>query len=863
MYRWKKSKKKKKSGLKKIIKAVLLFGFYGLIIILAAGIAVFAYFAKDLPDPEKISQRQIVQSTKIYDRTGQTILYDIHGEEKRTIIPLEEIPQDVKDATIAIEDVNFYHHIGIDLKGILRAVLTNLKGKAISQGGSTITQQFIKNAVLSPERTFTRKIKEAILSLEMERKYSKDQILTFYLNQVPYGSNAYGIEAAAQTFFNKKAKDLTLAESTLLAALPQATTYYSPYGSHTDELKQRQEIILDRMVNYGYASKEKAEAAKKDELKFSPEKYGIKAPHFVMYVREYLEKQYGADYIEQAGLKVYTTLDYELQQAAEKIVSEQAEKNKKYKANNAALAAIDPKTGQILTMVGSRDYFDIENQGNYNVATSPNRQPGSSFKPFVYAAAFKRGFTPETILFDLQTNFGPAGDEQAYIPRNYDGKFRGPVTMKQALANSLNIPAVKTLYLAGINESINLAQDMGITTLKERNRYYLSLVLGGGEIKLLDEIAAYGVFAAEGVKHPQAFILKIEDTQGKILEEYKDKPVQVLDPQITRQISDILSDNNARAPIFGLNSKLNIGERPAAAKTGTTQSNRDGWTVGYTPSLAAGAWVGNNDNSPMILSADGGSVAAPIWNAFIKEAYKLKSGKKNPAAGEFILPQNIELFTNPDPLPENLKPILKGQMAYDKKIKIDKISGKLATELTPPELIEERSYLQIHSILYYVDKQNPRGEFPKDPSQDQQFINWENPVLDWAKNPPCAAIPCSVYNQPLPTEYDDTHSSANLPEITITTPNQNEIINQSTLTIKANAQAFYGIKQLDFFINNQLAATDITYPYSITINISPFINKNATSTDSGLYKQSIKVKAYDKYLNRQEDEIYIFIGITI
>ncbi|OGZ33371.1 MAG: hypothetical protein A3I88_01080 [Candidatus Portnoybacteria bacterium RIFCSPLOWO2_12_FULL_39_9] len=846
---------KKPRRKKRVFKGLLRIIILTPLLLLFLGLGVFAYFAKDLPDPEKISQREVVESTKIYDRTGEVVLYDIHGEEKRTIIPIEEIPQYVKETTIIAEDDNFYHHFGLDLKGIIRAAVANLRGQKITQGGSTITQQFIKNAFLTPEKTFIRKIREAILALELEIKYDKDEILGFYLNQVPYGSNAYGIEAAARTFFDKPAKELTLAEAALLAGLPKAPTYYSPYGSHTDELKARQEYILDRMAKFGYLTEEKIEETKKEKLKYAPQRYGFKAPHFVMYIQEYLEEKYGRDYVEKGGLKVYTTLDWNLQKVAEEAIAQRADYNKKnYLATNAALVSVDPKTGQILAMVGSRDYFDIKNQGNFNVTISPNRQPGSSFKPFAYAAALKKGFTPETVLFDLETSFGlfgPPGQEKEYKPQNYDGRFRGPITMRQALAQSINLVSVKVLYLAGLNETINLAQDMGITTLKDRKRYSLSLVLGGGEVKLLDETAAYGVFAAEGIKHPVASILKIKDAKGNILEEYQNKSSRVLDQQTARQINDILSDEEARAPMFGSHSNLYLAGRPAAVKTGTTQEYRDGWTVGYTPSLVAGVWAGNNDSSSM-RQGDGSYVAAPIWNEFMKRAYELRGAAPQESEGQplalFTLPNKIEEFTSPEPITTG-KPILNGQFAFERKIKIDKISGKLATDLTPPDLIEEKIYQEVHSILYYVDKNNPTGPIPENQENDPQFLNWETPILAWAKNPPCSNSPCPVYNQLLPTEYDDVHIKKEQLKVKIISPKNNEAITQSVLTIQAEASASLGVKQLDFFINDRLVGADTIQPYSITFNLTPYLTASA--------QQTIKVRAYDEALNREEDEITI------
>jgi len=825
-----------KSG--KILRIIIKFIVFCLIIGFLFGVGLLAYFAKDLPDPTKIDDRQWVESTKIYDRTGQTVLYDIHGEEKRTIVAFDQIPQFIKDATVVAEDDNFYHHLGIDWRGIVRSLLANFRNKRISQGASTITQQFIKNAYLGgpqSERTYTRKIKEVILALIMERKYSKDEILSFYLNQVPYGSNAYGIEAAAQTFFNKSANDLSLAETSLLAALPNAPSYYSPYGSHPEELRARQEYILERMIKFGYITEQEAQEAKEQKLEYTS-RSDLKAHHFVTMIQEYLEEEYGRNYIDinMAGLKVYTTLDWNLQQLAQDLVTQGVEKNEKtYRATNAAIVAIDPKTGQVLSLVGSKDYGEDQ----FNVATSPNRQPGSSFKPFAYAAAFKKGYNPETILFDLETSFGqfgPVGDEKEYKPNNYDLKFRGPITMRSALAQSINLPSVKTLYLAGVNDTINLAQDMGISTLKNRSRYSLSLVLGGGEVKLIDETAAYGVFAAEGVKHPVSLILKIEDSQGNILEEFKNQPERVLEEQVARQINDILSDETARLPMFGPKSKLYLSDRPAAAKTGTTQDYTDGWTIGYTPSLVVGVWAGNNNfTEKMKQGAAGLYVAAPTWNDFMTQAYQLKAKDEStiitdqdPIENEFFLPDKIESFTPPEPNASSTVPMVNGQLAYENRVKIDRISGKQATDLTPPDLITEKIYQEVHSILYYINQ------------NDEQFENWEPAVLEWAGEQPSP-----------PQEYDDVHTKENQPDVEITSPQNNSSINGSSLIIQAQATANLGIKQVDFFFNNQLVGTDRTFPYSISFNLSPYLLPQTN--------QTIKVRVYDTVLNRQEDQITV------
>jgi 1A family penicillin-binding protein len=830
--------------------------FFFVLLTAILGLGIFAFIAKDLPDPQELNERQIAESTKIFDRTGKIILYDIHGEEKRTIVGLDQISPYLKNATIVTEDVNFYNHFGLDFKGITRAALGVITGNRSAGGGSTITQQFIKNAILTDEHTFTRKIKEAVLSLELERRYSKDEILSFYLNQIPYGSNSYGVEAAAQTFFGKTAKDLTLGEAALLAALPQAPSRLSPYGSHPEELKARQDYILDRLVRYNFVSAAEADAAKKEPLKLSTQAHGIKAPHFVMYVKEYLENKYGADYVEKSGLKVYTTLDWDLQQAAQQIISEGAQNNwKKYKAYNAALAAIDPKTGQILVMVGSRDYFDVANDGNVNV-TIRDRQPGSSFKPFAYATALEKGYTPDTVLFDLKTEFNPncAADASqnkdqygldCYSPGNYDDRFRGPITARLALAQSLNIPSVEMLYLAGIEDTIKKAKAMGITSLNN-NYYGLSLVLGGGEVKLLDEVAAYGVFATEGIKNDKSPILKIEDKNGNMIEEYKDNQTEVLGKQTARNISAMLSDNEARSPVFGAASPLYLKDRPAAVKTGTTQGYRDAWTVGYTPSLVAGVWVGNNNNKPMTREGAGMAAAAPLWNSFIKKAYELKINcqeEQSKTANYFCLPKEKEEFTKPEPIVTN-KSILNGSYTNTVVVKINKLSGLLANENTPPDLIEEKTYQEAHSILHYVKTDEPQGKIPTNPNDDPQYKNWETVAQNWLKD----KIPND--GNPIPTQTDDSNNEKNIPIIKIISPFSGQTFGLDKINIFAEVTAPLGIKQVDYFFNDDFIGSVFFAPYQISF--TPPIN-----TPSGI--NTIKAVAYDWALNRQEEKITIYI----
>lgn len=716
----KKAKNPKKRWLRRLLKAAA----WGAAALLLFAIGVFAYYAKDLPSPTKLNNRQVVESTKIYDRTGEHLLYEIHGEEKRTSISLEQMSEIVRAATVAAEDQAFYQHHGVQFKAVARAAVYDILGRARSQGGSTITQQLIKNTVLTSEKTFTRKVKEVILAIELEQKFSKNEILEMYLNEIPYGSNAYGIQAAAQTFFGKDAKDLKLAESALLAALPQRTTYFSPYGSHQDELKYRQEYILDQMAKLGYISADDAKEAKNFDVlaEVRPFQENISAPHFVMYVKEQLVNQYGEKQAEEGGMKVYTTLDWEKQQAAEEAVKTGVAANvTKYRATNAALVAIDPKTGQILAMVGSRDYFDKSIDGQVNVAIR-DRQPGSSFKPYVYATAFKKGYTPDTVLFDAETNFGTK--DQPYTPQNYSGKFSGPVRMKEALARSLNIPAVKTLYLAGVSNSIATARSMGITTLAgDPNRYGLALVLGGGEVKLVDHVSAFGTFATGGVKHDKTAILKITDGQGKVLDEYKNSAGQrVLDTNICAKVDAILSDNKLRSPVFGSNSPLRFDDRPVAAKTGTTNEWRDAWTVGYTPNLVAGVWAGNNNNSPMAQGADGVYTAAPIWRAFMDRALA------NTAIERF--PEAVAEKTG--------KPVLDGAVNGEEKemlvckIKKDKYCIPDGDKCPDGTDRKHKKLFSAHDILYWVNKDDPRGDYPKNPQSDPQFSAWEKGVQKWA-----------------------------------------------------------------------------------------------------------------------------------
>jgi 1A family penicillin-binding protein len=612
------------------IKKLLKLGFYCCLFGVFCLFTVFIYYAKDLPRPEKFTEKQLVQSTNIYDRTGDVLLYSIYGEEKRTYITLDKISPYLQHAVIAAEDDEFYQHIGFDIKGFMRSIITDIKIRKLTYGGSTLNQQLIRSSFLSLDKTIQRKIREIILSIELDRRYSKDQILEWYLNQIPFGSNSYGVEAASQTFFNKNASELSIAQAATLAALINGPSYLSPY-SNLEQLTIRKEYVLNRMEILGYISKEECENAKNEVLVFS-KPTEIKAPYFTLqYINSYLYEKYGKDFLETRGLKIYTTLDWELQQKAEEFVEYEIEINKSQNAYNASLVAINPNNGEVLAMVGGVDYFGDPYPENcisgktckfdpqYNVATLGLRQPGSTFKPFVYATAFNKGYTPDTTAIDEPTNFGVWGGEE-YIPNNYDGLFRGEITLRESLAQSINITAIKVLLnMAGIEDSVKTAQSMGITTLNPP--YGPSIVLGGWEVKLIEMTSAYGVFATDGLKVPPTGILKIEDADGNIIEENKRTGQRVLSTQVCRQINDVLSDNEARAPMFGYNSSLYFGEdHQVAVKTGTTQNYQDAWTIGYNSSIVIGVWSGNNDNSAM-SKRSGITLAGKIFHNVMEQTF--------------------------------------------------------------------------------------------------------------------------------------------------------------------------------------------------------------------------------------------------
>lgn len=812
-----------KSWKKKVLVSLLLLFLIGVISIFS----VIAWFSRDLPNPEQLIDREIAQTTTIYDRSGEHVLYELHGDEKRTLMDLEDIPDHVKQSTIAIEDRNFYRHRGYSIWAIFRTLATNLL-RGERAGGSTLTQQFVKNAILTPEKKYSRKIKELVLAQRIESRFTKDEILQMYLNEIPYGSNAYGVAAASQKYFNKNVKDINIAEAALLAALPQAPSFYSPYGPNKDILLGRKDYILRIMHEQGYISEQEKNAAQSYEIEFAKPQTNIEAPHFVMYVRSLLAETYGEKTIEQGGLKIYTTINWDLQKQAEKIIKEKIDDyGERYQATNASLVSVDPKTGQILAMVGSYDFFNSDIDGQVNVALS-NRQPGSSLKPLIYASLFELGYTQNTILYDVETNFSTNPD-QPYTPRNYDNQERGPVNIKRSLASSFNIPAVKAIYLADIERVLDLAENMQYSTFKDRSRFGLALVLGGGEVKLLEHVNAYSAFAREGLVNKHASILKVEDRNGNILEEYKQDENKVLTKQSARKINDILKDNQARSTTFGLSSYLNISDREVAVKTGTTNDFRDAWTIGYTPSIVTGVWVGNSNNDKMARGAGGSTVAAPIWNEYM--LYALKDHPK-------------ETFNKPEDIRTG-KDILDGEIEIIKETyEIDSITGLMADESTPQELIEEIEVFKHHSILHYVDRKDPLGSIPENPERDPQYVIWENAIEKWAKEDE------EFENFIIPKEADDSRSPENIPELEIITPSEGTIINSSELIVSISAQATKEIILTEYSINNIL--------WERRNQLQEVLAKDISFLESGEHKLSVRV--CDEIYNCKQENINFILN---
>jgi len=802
------NKKKKKRSLKK------MFFTLAIVVLVVMGMFFMWVATLEIPNVQNFENRKISNSTKIYDRTGEIVLYDIHENIRRTVVDFDDISDYAKDAIVAIEDHTFYEHNGVvwksTIRGILQTLMNYATGSRETVGGSTLTQQVVKNTLLNRDKRITRKVKEWVLAYKIEGKLSKDEILEIYLNEAPYGGTIYGIEEASKRFFGIPASELSLAQSAYLAAIPNLPTYYSPYGPNKVELDQRQQTVLAQMKRYGFISDDQYRRALSEEVVFLPEADNFaKSLHFVQYVRAQLEETYGTDMVENGGLQVITTLDYELQQRAEEIIKSHIEEvEEQYDASNAALVAIESSTGQILTMVGSRDYFDTEGfDGNFNVALAP-RQPGSSFKPIAYATAFERGYLPESAIFDVETQFNArceaydtTSENGCYSPNNYDFDFKGPLSFRNALAQSRNIPAIKVNYLAGLSNVIEKARSMGITSLTQKPDFYgLGLVLGGGEVSLLEMTSAYTVFANDGVYNKPTGILEITDLEGNTLEKYVSDEERVLDQNAARMVNSILSDNEARTPLFGSQSFLYFGGRDVAGKTGTTNDNRDAWLIGYIPQVAVGVWTGNNDNSPM---KKGSSISGKPWRAFMDEIIKNYDSE---SFRDYELPADFGTYPN----------MVKGEWYGGTTIYIDKVSGKLATEFTPEETRLAVPQPNPHTILHWINKDNP--QVLDESHTDPQYKNWEYGVQEYTQKNLQSILNLNIT---LPSDYDDVHTEENPASFAVTINGIDEterypIDEAIDVRVQSDELRDSDLELVQFFINNAFVDQDQSAPFTLS-----------------------------------------------
>lgn len=775
---------------KEHIRQYIIFGLVGLFAFcLLLTFGLFAWYAKDLPAPGKLSQVS-ENSTIFYDRDGK-VLFEMFKDKNRLPVAFKDISPYLKQATISIEDKNFYQHGGISQTGILRAGLNLLTHGRIEGGGSTITQQLIKTVLLDSRQTFSRKIKEIILAVSVEGKYTKDQILEMYLNEIPYGGSFVGIGSAAKGYFNKDPKDLTIVESAILAGLPQSPSYYSPFIGQKDAWKSRAKDVLRRLREDGHITvKQEQDAVKQlDSVKFSSSKMSINAPHFVFYVKDQIEKEYGPKILDQ-GLKIKTTLSLDTQNAVEGIVKDEITKIKDdYKVGNGAAVILDSQTNEILAMVGSYDYTD-KDYGAFNAALG-SRQPGSSVKPITYATAFEKGYTPATMVMDVKTVFATKGQPD-YVPVNYDGKFHGPVQLRFALGNSFNIPAVKLLGMIGIRDFMQKAYDMGLSSLaptqENMNKFGLSITLGGGEVTLLDMTSAFSVFARGGVQKETQSILEITDHDNKVI--YKAKPARetkVLSPEIAFLISHILSDNNAREAEFGLNSYLHIPGKTVAVKSGTTDDKRDNWAIGFTKGITVGVWVGNNDNSKMNPRISSGSTgASPIWyKAMIQLLKKYPDGiidKPDKVKAVTIdsylggLPRD-GASTRSEYFIDGTEP--KDVSPFYKKVKISKSNGKLAND------IEIKSGNYDEKDCYVVQESDPISTDGKN--------RWQEGIDAWRGEQSDDKWKC-------PTDVSDNRSDDVI--VSIKSPSDKTTVNGSDINVKVKITTLNPLKNVKIFLNN-------------------------------------------------------------
>jgi 1A family penicillin-binding protein len=815
--------------------ALAKLSFIGIVLLFLISLVVVPLLAINLPSPDKVVRREGF-STKILDRNGK-VLYDIYTNQRRTPVALEEVPLFLRQATIAIEDKNFYKHQGFDPTGIFRA-LFNIVFRGRLQGGSTLTQQLVKNVLLTPERTIFRKIREFILAIQIEKRYSKDEILQMYLNEAPYGGTSWGVEAAAETYFGKKVKELDLVESAILAGMPQRPSVYSPYSSNPKAYIARTQQVLRRMREDGYISKDQEKAAREQlkNVEFQEKGANFKAPHFVQYVQKILEERYGERVVEQGGLKVTTSLDLELQEKAQEIVADEIEKVKSLRISNGAAVVLDPESGEILAMVGSRGFSDPEIDGQVNVTTAL-RQPGSAIKPMTYVTAFKKGFTPSTLIMDVPTTFPGGVGQPDYEPVNYDGKFRGPVQVRFALGNSINVAAVKMLALVGIKDVLQTAYDLGISSLEPTKatlrRVGLSLTLGGGEVRLLELTGAYSAFLNGGYKVEPMAILKVEDKDGKILEEHKPKKGRrVLSAEEAYLIFDILSDNEARKEVFGLNSLLNIPGRTIAVKTGTTNDKRDNWTVGGNRQVLVGVWVGNNDNSPMLKVASGVTGASPIWRKIIMEALKGKPdiGVEVPSGIVTASVDEISGYAAHDGFPSRLEKFIKGTVPGEDpvhvKLKVCKSDGKLAT----PADIASGNYEEKE---FFIFKEEDPTAAPGEPNR------WQEGILKWLEGQTDPR-----YHPP--SDYCGTENPVN---VEFVSPKDQETVgNDFSIEVKADSTS--DIVEIKLEIDGVEEETFEKPPFKLPITLSDGVH-------------TLRAMAKDEQGHESDREITIGVNVAV
>jgi len=872
----------------KKIKYIIL----GLILFFAVvGFSFFSYIYLTLPDIDDVESLFAAQASVIYDRNGE-VLYTIQGDENRKNVDFEAISKYAGFAVIAMEDDKFYDHAGFDFAAILKALCSEVGVCSQARGGSTITQQYIKNTFLSSERSYVRKAKEILLSMQLEKRYNKDEILALYLNRIPYGSNIYGVEVASQTFFGKPAVDLSIAESAILAALPKAPSYYFPYGENVyarielesemileNDFKTEEEIVeadtdfiikgllgktytfgegeeardiyvsgrvnfvLDRMKALGFVTEEEWEVAieEANNMEFKPLRQDIEAPHFVMYVRQLLEEQYETETIQSSGFRITTTLDMDMQKMAEESIDKFGQSNQdKYGASNSALISVDPNNGQILAMVGSRDYWNDEISGKDNV-TVRKRAPGSSFKPMAYAAAYLAGYAPSAVVYDVKTTFG------GWTPNNYDGRFKGPVTMRSALGSSLNIPAIKAAHLAGLENVEKLARDMGIDFTGSADEQGLTMSLGTGPARPLDMALGYSVFANGGERVEPVSILKIEDMEGNIIFEYETpKNEQVLDPEVAYLMNDSLSDTSSR-PAGYWRDQLSLPGQVNGAKTGTSNVKdeatgviypQDNWTIGYVRNLVTAVWSGNNDGSHLNGNATGLGTASPIWKDYMTKAVNKveKADFEKPEGIKWVRVsrRSGKLPSKSTPSGDTVSAVFASfsvPTEYDTSyqlIKIDKVSGKLATEFTPKEAIEEKAFFTHHSIL-----------------RDNQ--QWESAVRAWARASGQDDLP--------PTEYDDVHTAETMdvkPQITITSPKSMGKISPPQVAVMVDVSSPAGIDRVEYYFNDELVSTSTKAPFTGNINLSPGLKDGST--------HSIRAVVYDEILRSNQSSIKVKVG---